>query len=173
MRDTLLNVLNDYLLLFPEEKERQMKLVNYLQNHNSEQITDWNNFDGHVVAGGFIYAKKENKFLVLYHNDLKITKDSELYRVLNILFDNSMSNNPQIDIMSINCATPILSINLFYRQLERYNRTNKKYGDDNTIWQFDRLHLEDIQSTLNNENFINLLNETISLYEQSKIQKNL
>ena len=72
MRDTLLNVLNDYLLLFPEEKERQMKLVNYLQNHNSEQITDWNNFDGHVVAGGFIYAKKENKFLVLYHNDLKM-----------------------------------------------------------------------------------------------------
>lgn len=72
MRDTLLNVLNDYLLLFPEEKKRQMKLINYLQKHNSKQITDWNNFDGHVVASGFIYAKEENKFLVLYHNDLKM-----------------------------------------------------------------------------------------------------
>ena len=36
------------------------------------EITDWNNFDGHVVASGFIYAKEENKFLVLYHNDLKM-----------------------------------------------------------------------------------------------------
>ena len=29
-------------------------------------------FKGHIVAGGFVYAKKERKFLVLYHKDLKM-----------------------------------------------------------------------------------------------------
>ncbi len=72
MRNTLLNILHNYLLLFPEEKERQLKVISYLQNHNDEEIIDWNNFDGHVVAGGFIYAKKDNKFLALYHKDLKM-----------------------------------------------------------------------------------------------------
>ncbi len=72
MRNILLNVLHNYLLLFPEEQERQLTVISYLQNHNDEEITDWNNFDGHIVAGGFIYAKKENKFLVLYHKDLKM-----------------------------------------------------------------------------------------------------
>ena len=72
MKDILLNVLNNYLLLFPEEQQRQITLINYLDSHEDDELTDWNNFDGHIVAGGFIYAKEENKFLVLYHNDLKM-----------------------------------------------------------------------------------------------------
>ena len=72
MREGLLKVLNDYLLLFPEEQERQTILADYLKTHKGEEITDWNNFDGHIVASGFIYAKEENKFLVLYHKDLKM-----------------------------------------------------------------------------------------------------
>lgn len=72
MKDLLLKLINDYLVLFPNEEERQEKLIEYLNNHNNEQITNWNNFDGHVVAGGFIYAKEEQKFLVIYHNDLKM-----------------------------------------------------------------------------------------------------
>lgn len=72
MRDILLNIINNYLLLFPNEKERQMQLISYLQCHDDQEITDWDNFDGHIVAGGFIYAKAEGKFLVLYHNDLEM-----------------------------------------------------------------------------------------------------
>lgn len=72
MKDILLNVLNNYLLLFPEEQQRQITLINYLDSHEDDELTDWNNFDGHIVAGGFIYTKEENKFLVLYHNDLKM-----------------------------------------------------------------------------------------------------
>lgn len=72
MRDILLNVIHEYLLLFPLEKERQVMITSFLQHHNDEEIIDWNNFDGHIVAGGFIYAKKEKKFLVLYHKDLKM-----------------------------------------------------------------------------------------------------
>ena len=72
MREVLISILNSYLLAFPEEKERLSNLSNFLKTNTDLEITDWNNFDGHVVAGGFIYSKKENKFLVLYHNDLKM-----------------------------------------------------------------------------------------------------
>lgn len=72
MKEKIQELLKTYLELFPEEQERQQILLKYLENATDEEITDWNNFNGHLVAGGFIYAKKEKKFLVLYHNDLKM-----------------------------------------------------------------------------------------------------
>ena len=72
MKDILSKILNDYLLMFPEERQRQDILINYLNKSKNEELIDWNNFNGHIVAGGFIYAKEENKFLVLYHKDLKM-----------------------------------------------------------------------------------------------------
>ncbi len=72
MKDIIRNILNNYLVLFPEEKGRQSEFIKYLENHNELEITDWNNFDGHIVASGFVYAKKDAKFLVLYHKDLKM-----------------------------------------------------------------------------------------------------
>lgn len=72
MRDLLLKLMSEYLVLFPSEQQRQEKFIEYLKNHDDNQITDWNNFDGHVVVGGFVYAKEEQNFLVIYHNDLKM-----------------------------------------------------------------------------------------------------
>lgn len=72
MKNVVISILNKYLEIFPEEKERQTKLINYLNSHEDSDITNWNNFDGHIVAGGFIYSKEDNKFLVLYHKDLKM-----------------------------------------------------------------------------------------------------
>ena len=57
MKNNYLKILDDYLLLFPEEKERQARLLGYLEKSNDKEIIDWNNFIGHIVAGGFIYAK--------------------------------------------------------------------------------------------------------------------
>ena len=70
--EELLNILNEYLVLFPEEQARQNRLIDYLKSHTKSEAIDWNNFDGHIVAGGFIYSKEDNKFLVLYHKDLKM-----------------------------------------------------------------------------------------------------
>ena len=70
--EELLNILNEYLVLFPEEQSRQNILIDYLKSHTKSEAIDWNNFDGHIVAGGFIYSKEDNKFLVLYHKDLKM-----------------------------------------------------------------------------------------------------
>lgn len=116
---------------------------------------------------------KEKTLKKLIENDLGITSESELYKSLNLIFNDCLLDKSQIDIMALNIVTQILSINLFYRQLDRYNRTQKKYGNDNTIWQYDRLPLENIQNTLKNETFKELLNETTSLYEKSKEVKKL
>ena len=72
MKELLLKIINEYLSVFPNEKERQEQFLNYLNHNSEEQIVDWNNFDGHIVARGFIYAKEDKKFLVLYHNDLEM-----------------------------------------------------------------------------------------------------
>ena len=72
MKEIILHILNKYLILLPEEKERQSKLEKYLNKFNDEQIIDWNNFKGHIVASGLVYSKREKKLLLLYHNDMKI-----------------------------------------------------------------------------------------------------
>ena len=66
----LTKLINQYLKIFPQEAERQKMLIEFLQKNSD--IINWNNFNGHIVAGGFIYAKKEGKFLVLYHKQLKM-----------------------------------------------------------------------------------------------------
>lgn len=72
MKKELLNILNKYLQIYPDEHDRQLKFIEYLNHHDDKELIDWNNFAGHVVASGFIYSKEERKFLVLYHKDLKM-----------------------------------------------------------------------------------------------------
>lgn len=136
-----------------------LKKIRYLNNKNEYK--------------DMIDLIKEKTLKKLINNDLGITEESELYKSLNIIFNDCLLDKSQIDIMTMNIVTQILSINLFYRQLDRYNRTQKKYGNDNTIWQYDRVPLKDIQNTLKNESFKELLNETTSLYEKSKEAKKL
>lgn len=70
MKETLLKILEEYLKVFPEEKERQEEYKKYLEKATDEGVADWNNFDGHAVATGFIYNKETKKFLVVHHRDL-------------------------------------------------------------------------------------------------------
>lgn len=70
MKNKILELVYDYLDVFPKEKERQQRLIEFLNTHDENEITNWDNFDGHITAGGLIYALKERKFLVLHHKDL-------------------------------------------------------------------------------------------------------
>ena len=70
MKESIVQIVNRYLSLFPEEKDRLEDFLYFLETSPSNKLTDWNNFDGHIVTTGFIYSRKENKFLVLHHNDL-------------------------------------------------------------------------------------------------------
>jgi len=72
MKEEVQKILKEYLARFPEEKQRQKRLQDFLQQSLPEEITDWNNPNGHLTAGAFVYCKSEDKFLVLYHQDLKM-----------------------------------------------------------------------------------------------------
>lgn len=71
MKKIIEEALKKYLNKYPEESDRQSQFKEFLENSNDEEVTDWNNFNGHVVASGYVYAKKERKFLLVYHRDFK------------------------------------------------------------------------------------------------------
>lgn len=72
MKEKVQFIVNEYLKLFPNEKKRLSLLLDYLNHSTSEEIADWNNQKGHLTVGAFLYCKEKDKFLVLYHNDLKM-----------------------------------------------------------------------------------------------------
>ena len=71
MKEQLLDVINEYINIYHED-ERLKQLIDYITKYKFEELTDWNNFDGHIVASGFIYDISTNKFLVIYHKDQKM-----------------------------------------------------------------------------------------------------
>lgn len=72
MINTVEDVVTYYLKKFPDEKDRLSILKSYLKKNNSKSRIDWNNINGHITVGVFVYCKKKDKFLVLYHKDLKM-----------------------------------------------------------------------------------------------------
>lgn len=65
------SIVNTYLDIFPEEEKKLKKLCEYLENETERTISDWNNVNGHITAGIFVYAKLEKKFLVLLNKDFE------------------------------------------------------------------------------------------------------
>ncbi|MCM1052695.1 MAG: NUDIX domain-containing protein [Ruminococcus sp.] len=72
MKENIQLLIDDYLKVFPNEKGRLTKLIKFLEQTSGEKIIDWNNQEGHLTVGAFVYCKKDDKFLVLYHKDLKM-----------------------------------------------------------------------------------------------------
>lgn len=105
-------------------------------------------------------------------NNLEITPESEIYILIDTVFIDTLSDDSQFDYMSLNIATILVSVDLFYRQLERYNKTGKKYGDENMIWNIDTLYMDSINDTINtNCRLKAIMDEIITLH--SNKQKNL
>ena len=72
MKQQILEIIKKYLAIYPEEKQRLLRLLDYINNSSDNKIVDWNNTNGHLTAGAFIYCKAEDKFLVLFHKDLQM-----------------------------------------------------------------------------------------------------
>lgn len=68
MKEKTIEILNTYLSIYKED-EKLSVLKHFLDNYNSEEIVDWNNFYGHLVASAFIYSRKYKQFLTLYHKE--------------------------------------------------------------------------------------------------------
>ncbi len=71
MKNIILNIIDKYITKYPNEKEKIDKLLIYINSSTDKEIVDWNNLNGHLTTGAFLYAIKEKKFLILYHKDLK------------------------------------------------------------------------------------------------------
>jgi len=71
-KDLINEIVKNYLITFPNEKDRLSKLSNYLKETSEEKLSDWNNANGHITAGGFIYSSTTKRFLVMWHKDLKM-----------------------------------------------------------------------------------------------------
>ena len=65
-------ILEEYADIFPSESDKLLKIKTFLDEFNIDEVTDWNNFYGHIVASGFLYAKDDKKFLVMYHDEFKM-----------------------------------------------------------------------------------------------------
>lgn len=72
MLNEIINAVNSYLDVFSNEGDRLSLLLEFLNNCSGDDVYDWNNVNGHVTVGAFIYCKSKDKFLVLYHKDLKM-----------------------------------------------------------------------------------------------------
>ena len=44
MKKIIIEIIDNYLKKFPKEKNRQVKLINFLKNNNDDEIINWNNF---------------------------------------------------------------------------------------------------------------------------------
>ena len=72
MKEDIKGMLIQYLKIFPKEKDRLSFLEKYLKKYNDLEMIDWNNQEEHLTVGAFVYCKAKDKFLILYHKDLKM-----------------------------------------------------------------------------------------------------
>lgn len=116
---------------------------------------------------------KDKTLKKLVENDLGITTGSVIYETLNLIFNDSLSNNKDIDLMSINIATTLISIDMQYRLLDRYERTSKKYGYDHRVWDYDGLDFERINQIVNNNSYLNQLMEETTELRNKRLNKHI
>jgi len=72
----------------------------------------------------------------LANNQLGFTPDTELYKTINVLFDDSLSDKPLISLFEINSVTSLIGSNLLERFITRWNDTDKKYSEEFNQWSF-------------------------------------
>lgn len=71
MKKLIVDTLDKYLTIYKEDDKLSI-LKKFLNECDDEGVTDWNNFDGHVVASAFVMSRKEKLFALVYHNEFKI-----------------------------------------------------------------------------------------------------
>ncbi len=72
MQQNIKLIVKEYLDVFSKEKDKLLLLDNFLKKSSKEELIDWNNINGYLTVGAFVYSPREVKFLVLYHKDLQM-----------------------------------------------------------------------------------------------------
>ncbi len=61
------SILDQYLTIFPEEKEELAPLFSFLESSKWD-LYDRKNMDGHIVSSGVIMNREKKQTLLIYHN---------------------------------------------------------------------------------------------------------
>ena len=70
MKNNINKIVQEYLNIYPEERDNLSKLLELLINNKGDNLFNSKNFEGHITASGFIYSLKDNKLLFLEHKAL-------------------------------------------------------------------------------------------------------
>lgn len=63
----------------------------------------------------------------LINNSLGITPETEIFKTINLLFDDSLSDKPQISLFEMNSVAILVGANMFERLIKRFNDIGKSY----------------------------------------------
>lgn len=129
-----------------------MYLLKLLRNHDNKD-----------KYKNIISSIKNQTFESLKNIKIDFTERTEMYKVLDLLFEDSLKDNHEIKILDFNYLCAVLVINLYYRQCVRYNETGKKPDSENDIWNIDVINLDDIPI---NDSLNKLIEETKMIHEQ-------
>ena len=135
-----------------------MYLLKLLRNHDNK--------DKYKTL---ISSIKKQTFKRLKDTKIDFTEETEIYKVLDLLFEDSMKDNHEIEILNFNYLCAVLIINLYYRQCIRYNETGKVPDSANDIWNIDVINLSNIPV---NDLLNRLIEETKIVHEQMSKSNN-
>lgn len=118
LKEQIIEIINKYLEIYPDELKRQQDLIDFVNRTNYEGLVDWNNFDAHLVASVFLYAKDTKRFASVYHMDFKVflypgghmdqSDESPLSAAIRELEEETGIINPElIDVYEGNSLIPI------------------------------------------------------------------
>ena len=69
-KQEILTRVHEYLKKFPEEKTRVSTILDFIQNHQNEDLISRKNFVGHLTASAFIVDETYHSILLLKHKSL-------------------------------------------------------------------------------------------------------
>lgn len=66
----MLEILEEYLMIYPDEKDIQMQFMHFLKSKEKDDLFDIRSSKGHITASGVVYCIKTNSLLLLEHKFL-------------------------------------------------------------------------------------------------------
>ena len=71
MKQVIVDAFLEYQRIYKED-DKLVLFKEFLDRTSGDNVIDWNNFDGHVVASAFVMSKREKLFALVYHNEFKM-----------------------------------------------------------------------------------------------------
>jgi 8-oxo-dGTP pyrophosphatase MutT (NUDIX family) len=69
-KQEILQLIQQYLLQFPDEKAATSSLIQFINDHEREALIDRKNFTGHITTSAFIIDENTSALLLLKHKSL-------------------------------------------------------------------------------------------------------